>query len=131
VSSLPPHGNRTLTIPLRSSDPDRLPVNDYLPLLRPNGTFVLVGLVPEPLSIPSFSLILSQVKVAGSNIGSPATLRKMFDFAVEHDIGTKKSPSPYIQKYNMDDINQALPDFKAGKPRYRFVLVNTDNGAKL
>jgi D-arabinose 1-dehydrogenase-like Zn-dependent alcohol dehydrogenase len=76
-------------------------------------------------------LILGNVKVGGSNIGSPAMIRKMLEFAAEHDIGTKQSPSPYIQKYNMDDINKALPDFKAGKPRFRFVLVNTDNGGIL
>jgi D-arabinose 1-dehydrogenase-like Zn-dependent alcohol dehydrogenase len=49
----------------------------------------------------------------------------MLSFAAEHKI------SPWIQKYNMDNINTALPDFKAGKPRYRFVLVNTDNGGKM
>jgi D-arabinose 1-dehydrogenase-like Zn-dependent alcohol dehydrogenase len=106
-------------------------VNDYLPLLRPHGFFILVGIVPKPLCIPTFPLLAGNIKVGGSNIGSPAMIRKMLDFAVEHDIGTKKLPSPYIQKYDMDEINKALPDFKAGKPRFRFVLVNTDNGGQL
>lgn len=131
ISTFPPPFPIHTANPVSPADPETLPVNDYLPLLRPNGTFVLVGLVPKPLAIPSFSLILSQVQVAGSNIGSPATMRKMFEFAVEHGIGTKDEPSPYIQKYDMGDINQAMVDFKKGKPRYRFVLVNTDNGAKL
>jgi alcohol dehydrogenase (NADP+) len=38
-------------------DPDELPVAEYLPLLRPHGTFVIVGVVPKPLSIPVFSLL--------------------------------------------------------------------------
>lgn len=113
------------------SDPESLPVDDYLPLLRPHGHFILVGVVPKPLSIPAFSLILGNIKVGGSNIGSPAMIKKMLDFAVKHNIGTKQSPSPYIQKYDMDDINKALPDFKEGKPRFRFVLVNKDNGGQL
>lgn len=63
--------------------------------------------------------------IAGSTIGSPTELKEMLAFAVKHNI------RPWIQKYDMDDINKALPDFKAGKPRYRIVLVNTDNGGKM
>ena len=63
--------------------------------------------------------------MAGSVIGSPHELKEMLAFAVKHNI------RPWIQKYDMDDINKALPDFQAGKPRYRFVLVNTDNGGKM
>lgn len=31
----------------------------------------------------------------------------------------------------MKDINKALPAAKAGKPKFRYVLVNEENGAKL
>lgn len=30
----------------------------------------------------------------------------------------------WINKYSMKDANQAIIDFNAGKPRYRFVLEN-------
>lgn len=73
----------------------------------------------------ALSISTGATAVAGSTIGSPHELKEMLDFAVKHKI------RPWIQKYNMDDINQALPDFKAGKPRYRFVLVNTDNEGKM
>jgi alcohol dehydrogenase (NADP+) len=49
-------------------------------------------------------------------------IMRMLDFVKEKDI------KPWIQKYDMEDINKALPDFRAGKPRYRFVLVNKANG---
>jgi alcohol dehydrogenase (NADP+) len=49
----------------------------------------------------------------------------MLNFAVE------KSIKLWVQKWGMDDINKAMPAFKEGKPRYRFVLVNTDNRGKL
>jgi alcohol dehydrogenase (NADP+) len=49
----------------------------------------------------------------------------MLMFAVDHDIQS------WIQKFDMKDINMAMPDFKTGKPRYRFVLVNTDNGGQI
>ncbi|KAK9897902.1 putative alcohol dehydrogenase [Cystobasidium minutum MCA 4210] len=100
-------------------------LGDYLKLLKPYGHIVLVGIVPKPLVLQSFQFIWSGAAVAGSTIGSPQELKEMLEFAAKHKI------HPWIQKYNMDDINKALPDFKAGKPRYRFVLVNTDQGGKL
>lgn len=44
------------------------------------------------------------------------------EFAARHDL------KPWIKKYNMDDINQTFLEYKTDLPRYRFVLVNTDNG---
>jgi D-arabinose 1-dehydrogenase-like Zn-dependent alcohol dehydrogenase len=52
-------------------------------------------------------------------------IKRMLEFVKQHDV------RPWIQKYDMKDVNQALPDFRAGKPRYRFVLVNTENGGVL
>lgn len=106
-------------------DPETLPITEYLPLLKPHGYFVIVGIAPKPLEIPTFALLGGNYKVAGSNIGSPNQIMRMLDFAAKHKI------APWIQKYNMDDINKAMPDFQEGKPRYRFVLVNTDNGGKM
>lgn len=113
-------GNRPLT-----PDPQQLPVADYMRLLRPMGTIVVVGIVPDPISISSRPLIWLGAAVAGSPIGSPGEIKEMLDLAVE------KGVKPWVQKYNMDDINQAVKDMKAGKARYRFVLVNTDNGGVL
>lgn len=42
----------------------------------------------------------------------------MLLFAIEKNI------KPWIQKYKMSDVNKAIEDFKAGKPRFRFVLEN-------
>lgn len=42
-----------------------------------------------------------------------------------------KKLSPWVEKYDMDDINTALKDFNEGKPKYRYVLVNKDNGGKM
>jgi D-arabinose 1-dehydrogenase-like Zn-dependent alcohol dehydrogenase len=49
--------SRYLVDSLIHVDPEELPIAEYLPLLRPHGTFVLVGVVPKPLSIPIFSLL--------------------------------------------------------------------------
>lgn len=64
-------------------------------------------------------------KVARHNIGSPAQIRRILDLAVE-----KKIESCF-QKWDFDDINKALPAFEEEVPRYRYVMVITDNGGKL
>lgn len=49
----------------------------------------------------------------------------MMQFAVEHNI------KPWVERWDMNDINRAMPAFKEGKPRYRYVLVNTENGGRM
>jgi len=58
-------------------------------------------------------------------IASPAVLAEMLKFAAEKKI------KPWIQKYPMNEVNKAVVDMKAGKARYRYVLVNETQGAKL
>jgi len=110
---------------LLTPDPAVFPVADYLELLRPDGRFVMVGVPQSPVSIPGRPLISKNVLVGGSHIGSPQEIKNMLEFVVANKI------KPWVQKYNMDDINTAIKDFNDGKPNFRFVLVNTDNGAKL
>ncbi|WRT70565.1 uncharacterized protein IL334_007563 [Kwoniella shivajii] len=119
-----PHA-RSLDLIICTSNPSELPVADYLPLLKPEGTFCLVGIVPKPLEISTFPLIMGTAAIAGSNIGNPDAISRMFKFVVEKNI------KPWIQKWDMEEINKAMPSFQKGDPRYRFVLVNTDNGGKL
>lgn len=97
----------------------KLPLEQYLRLLRLHGKFVQVGAPEDKLpAIPAFSLIGSHCSIVGSMIGSPNDIRKMLDLFVKKDIRT------WNNNYPMQDANKALQDFEAGKPRYRFVLVN-------
>lgn len=104
-------------------NPDKLPVEEYLQLLAPDGVFVIVGIPSENLNFSGLPLVIKNAAVAGSHIGSPDEIQYMLRFAAEKKI------KPWTQKYNMDDINKALKDFNAGKPEFRFVLVNEDNVA--
>lgn len=90
--------------------------NDYLSLLGPDGTLHFVGAVLEPIPVPAFSLIGGRKKVTGSPLGSPATVRKMLDFAARHGI------SAQTEDFAMSDINAALDHLRSGKARYRVVL---------
>jgi alcohol dehydrogenase (NADP+) len=47
------------------------------------------------------------------------------------ELAAKQKIHPWIIKRPMKEVNQAVPDMHAGKARYRYVLVNEDNGGKL
>lgn len=91
----------------------------YLNLLRVNGHFISV-MLPE-WKLPPLSCVQlnsAQIYIHGSNIGSPNDIKEALAFAAEKDV------RPWIQTYPMKDIHRALEDFRAGKPRFRFVLEN-------
>ena len=100
----------------------KMPLEQYLMLLRTNGQFIQVG-APED-SFPQFSafaLIAKGAKIGGSAIGSPEQIRYMLDLAAKKGIKT------WNVNRSMKDANKAVVDMEAGKARYRYVLVNEDN----
>jgi len=88
----------------------------YLKVLRPKGRLHLVGFVLEPLSIPMGPILAGQNSVSASPIGSPATTRKMLEFAAENAI------EPMIESFPLAQVNDAIERLRHGKPRYRLVL---------
>ncbi|KAF2744701.1 cinnamyl-alcohol dehydrogenase 1 [Sporormia fimetaria CBS 119925] len=98
---------------------DKMPMQGYLELLAFRGTFVQVGAPEDPLpAFQAFSLIFKAIHITGSAIASPADIREMLQLVADQDI------KPWVQEVPLKDANQAILDFEAGKPRYRFVLVN-------
>ena len=53
------------------------PLADYLDLLKLNGKLVLVGVPPEPLALPSGSLIFKRRTIGGSLIGGIRETQEM------------------------------------------------------
>ena len=90
----------------------------YLRALAPKGRFYNVGMVLEPMAIPTGSLIGGEKVVSGSPVGSPALIRKMLEFCVRHDI------YPDVEEFKMSEVNEAIEHLEAGKARYRIVLKN-------
>lgn len=90
----------------------------YLNLLGARGRLHTVGVVPNPLPAPAFSLIFKQRSVSGSPLGSPSTIEDMLEFCVRHNI------NPLTEHFAMKDLNQAIEHLRAGKARYRIVLDN-------
>ncbi|EKG16378.1 Alcohol dehydrogenase superfamily zinc-containing [Macrophomina phaseolina MS6] len=98
---------------------DKMPLAGYLNLLSFRGTFVQVGAPEDPLpAFPAFSLIMKAAHITGSAIGSPKEIEEMLQLIAEKGI------KPWTQEIPLKDANQAVIDFEAGKPRYRFVLKN-------
>lgn len=94
----------------------KLDWNLYLGTLKPRGRLHFVGATLDPLDINVFSLIMAQRSISGSPVGSPATIGKMLDFALRHDI------KPVIEVFSFDQINEAVDRLRSGKAHYRVVL---------
>ncbi len=88
----------------------------YMTALKPKGRLHFVGVVPNPLSLPVFPMIMGQKSVSGSPLGSPATVSKMLEFSARHGI------EPVTEFFAFDQVNKALERLRSGKARYRIVL---------
>lgn len=88
----------------------------YLSTLAPKGRLHFVGATLEPLNIDAFSLIGGQKSISGSPAGSPATIKKMLDFAALHSI------EPVTEYFSFEQINEAIDRLREGKAHYRIVL---------
>jgi len=78
----------------------------------------VVGAALEPMQVPAFGLIAGQKSVAGSPVGSPSAIDQMLAFSARHSI------APITETFPMSRANDALEHLRAGKARYRIVLVN-------
>ena len=90
--------------------------NQYLGMLRLQGTMVVVGVPPAPTPVHAFSLISGNKRLAGSLIGGIAQTQEMLDFCGKHQIVSDVEVIP-VQK-----INQAYDRMVKGDVRYRFVI---------
>ena len=93
-----------------------LPIQKFMSLLAPEGTFVNVGAPVEPFQVPAFSLIMGGKSLAGSNIGGIPETQEMLDFCAEKGIGAK------IEVIPAEKVNEAWERVVASDVRYRFVI---------
>jgi D-arabinose 1-dehydrogenase-like Zn-dependent alcohol dehydrogenase len=110
---------RTLDLIVCTVSSSKMPISDYVSLLKRDGTFVQVG-APEDgaLTIPAFVLVMNGVKLGGSLIGSPDVIREMLQLAADKKI------QPWVEERPMKEANKAIVDMEEGVARYRYVLVN-------
>ena len=94
----------------------KLDWNAYVETLKPRGRLHFVGATLDPLDLALFPLLMGQRSISASPVGSPANIARMLDFAARHDV------KPVVEKFRMDQVNQALARLRSGQARYRIVL---------
>ena len=94
----------------------KLDWNKYIETLKTRGRLHLVGATLEPLDLQLFPMLMGQRSVSASPVGSPANIARMLEFAARHKI------KPIIEKFRLDQINEAFERLKSGQARYRIVL---------
>lgn len=90
--------------------------NDYLNLLRTDGTMILVGAPATPTPVEAFSLISKRRRLAGSLIGGIKETQQMLDFCAMHKIESDVEVIPIQQ------VNEAYERVLTSDVRYRFVI---------
>jgi uncharacterized zinc-type alcohol dehydrogenase-like protein len=91
-------------------------INQYLSLLRADGTVCFVGAPPKPLAVSAFSLLMGRKSLSGSGIGGIAETQEMLDFCGKHNIVADVEVIP-IQK-----INEAWERVLKSDVKFRFVI---------
>lgn len=90
--------------------------NQYLTLLKLDGSMVMVGVPEKPNPVNSFSLIGGRRSLAGSLIGGIKETQEMLDFCGKHGITSD------IEKVAMKQVNEAYERVLNSDVRYRFVI---------
>jgi propanol-preferring alcohol dehydrogenase len=84
--------------------------------LAPDGTLVLCGYTPEPLSLTTEALALSRLHVMGNPSGSPHNARETLAFSAAHDI------LPDFTPIGLRDANTALDSMAHGSSGRRSII---------
>jgi uncharacterized zinc-type alcohol dehydrogenase-like protein len=90
--------------------------NEYMSLLKVDGSMVVVGLPEKQTPVSAFSLITGRRSLAGSMIGGIPETQEMLDFCGKHNIVCDIELTP-IQK-----VNEAYERILKSDVRYRFVI---------
>jgi uncharacterized zinc-type alcohol dehydrogenase-like protein len=92
-------------------------LDQYIDLLRRDGTMVLVGAPEQPHPSPSvFALIFKRRSIAGSLIGGIAETQEMLDFCAQKEVVAE------IEMIPMQKIETAYDRMQKSDVRYRFVI---------
>jgi len=93
-----------------------LEIDDYLNLLKQDGTLVVIGLPGKPYSVNVGTLLGARRSMAGSMIGGMPELQEMLDFCGTHNILSD------VEVIKADYINKAYERTIASDVKYRFVI---------
>ncbi|KAJ1936038.1 hypothetical protein FBU59_005187 [Linderina macrospora] len=92
--------------------------NEYVTWMDLEGQIIYLAIPPNKMSYRAFEFIMNEVAITGSAIGGMNVIKRMLDFAAEHNI------RPIIERFPMSKINDAIERVESGRIRYRAVLEN-------
>ena len=93
-----------------------LVINDYLNLLKLDGTMVVIGLPGKPYEVHVGTLLNGRRSIAGSMIGGIPEMQEMLDFCAKNSIVSD------VEVIKADYINEAYKRTVASDVKYRFVI---------
>jgi uncharacterized zinc-type alcohol dehydrogenase-like protein len=93
-----------------------LDINDYLNLLKLDGTLVVIGLPGTPYAVHAGTLLNGRRSLSGSMIGGIPEMQEMLDFCAKHQIVSD------VEVIKADYINEAYKRTVASDVKYRFVI---------
>jgi D-arabinose 1-dehydrogenase-like Zn-dependent alcohol dehydrogenase len=99
-----------------NSAPSTKPAEAAFGGLAPDGTLVLLGYGPEPLTLPTMPMVLGRLHVMANPSGSPHDLRDTLAFAASHGI------LPEVTPIGLDQAPETLAAMAAGTARGRSVI---------
>jgi uncharacterized zinc-type alcohol dehydrogenase-like protein len=91
-------------------------LNEYMSLLRLDGTLCQVGLPEQPLPVAAFSLVTNRRSLSGSMIGGMKETQEMLDYCAEKGIVSD------IEMTTVKELDQAYERVLKGDVKYRFVI---------
>ena len=96
-----------------------MPVNEYLGLLRPRGTFCVVG-IPEGgfPRLDTMALVCNGTRVVFSDSASWENTRECLEVAVREKVKV------WVEGRGMEEAERVVREMGEGRARYRFVLEN-------
>ena len=90
--------------------------NQYMPLLKVDGTMCIIGAIGPNAELNSGPLIFGRRSVAGSLVGGIKETQEMLDFCGQHKITSD------IELITISEINQAYERMIKSDVKYRFVI---------
>lgn len=91
-------------------------LNHYLPLLAPNGTMVMLGIMSGDHSINQMDLMGERKTVASSHIGGNASIEGLLELCAKHGI------APDTQTITADKLDWAYEQLGYNKDGVRYVI---------
>jgi len=97
--------------------PDPFDINEYIDLLKRDGTLVTVGLLgPYKKPTVNMNVAMHRRNISGSLIGGIQETQEVLDFCAEHNI------LPDVEMIPIQEINDAFDKMQKGDVRFRYVI---------